>query len=318
VAAPGTRADKIGWHDGHLANGTWVELRDIETFLVLAEELHFGRTAQRLHVTKARVSQVIKQQERHVGGQLFDRSTRTVRLTPLGQQLRDDLRPVHAGLLRGLERARQTARGITGSLRVGMIPFNTYDLRPFWDAFRTRHPQWSLQIRRASFVDPFAALRAEEHDILVAWLPVDEPDLTTGPVLFSDRRILAVSTAHELAERSTVSTEVLADFPNGMGQRLPDYWEDAYLPFQSPGGHVIERGAFVASGDELIHLVALGEMVQVFPVHVTAHWAMPDVRWLPITDLPRLHYALVWRTENETEIVRAMARVVNDLGPLLR
>jgi hypothetical protein len=45
---------------------------------------------------------------------------------------------------------------------------------------------------------------------------------------------------------------------------------------------------------------------------------MPDVRWLPIMDLSRLHYALVWRTETENEIIRAMARIVNDLGPLLR
>ncbi|MBM0274958.1 LysR family transcriptional regulator [Micromonospora sp. STR1s_6] len=295
-----------------------MELRDIETILVLAEELHFGRTAQRLHVTTARVSQTIKQQERRIGGLLFDRSTRVVRLTPLGEQLRDDLRPVHADLLASVKRARRVAQGITGTLRVGIIPFNTYDLRPFWDTFRQRHPQWSLQIRRAPFVDPFAALRAAEHDILVAWLPVNEPDLTVGPILFGDRRILAVSTDHELARRPSVSLEMLADFPNGTGQRLPDYWEDAYLPFQSPRGHAIKRGATVGNSDELIHFVALGETVQVFPVHVTDHWAMPDVRWLPITDLPRLDYALIWRTETETEIIRSMARVVDELSPLSR
>jgi DNA-binding transcriptional LysR family regulator len=295
-----------------------VELRDIEIFLVLAEELHFGRTAQRLHISTARVSQAIKQQERHIGGLLFDRSSRSVRLTSLGELLRDDLRPVYAGLQHSVERARRFAQGIIGTLRVGMIPFNTYDLRPFWDAFRRLHPQWSLQIRRASFVDPFAALRAGEHDILVAWLPVDEPDLTVGPVLFSDQRILAVSADHELAQRASVSVEMLADFPNGMGLDLPNYWEDSYLPFQSPRGRTIERGAFVTSSDDLIHRVALGDMVQVFPVHVTDHWAMPDVRWLPITDLSRLHYALVWRTETENEIIRALARIVNDLGPLRR
>src|SRR4051794_3126570 len=166
--------------------GQRLELRDIEIFLVLAEELHFGRTAQRLHVTQARVSQAIKQQERRIGGLLFDRSTRrTVRLTPLGELLRDDLRPVYAGLQHSLERARQAAHGITGTLRVGMIPFNTHDLRPYWDTFRTRHPHWALQIRRASFIDPFTALRTAEVDVLVAWLPIEERDVTVGPVLFS-------------------------------------------------------------------------------------------------------------------------------------
>jgi DNA-binding transcriptional LysR family regulator len=59
-----------------------MELRDIEIFLALAEELHFGRTAERLHVSQARVSQAIKKQERRIGGTLFERSSRQVRLTP--------------------------------------------------------------------------------------------------------------------------------------------------------------------------------------------------------------------------------------------
>ncbi|MGW8882036.1 LysR family transcriptional regulator, partial [Streptomyces mirabilis] len=75
-----------------------MELRDIEIFLTLAEELHFGRTAARLHVSPARVSQAIKKQERRIGGALFDRTSHHVRLTPLGRQLYDDLLPVHRGL----------------------------------------------------------------------------------------------------------------------------------------------------------------------------------------------------------------------------
>ena len=79
-----------------------MELREIEIFLILAEELHFGRAAERLYVSQARVSQAISQQERHLGGALFDRSNRRqIRLTPLGRQLRDDLRPIYAGPLLG-------------------------------------------------------------------------------------------------------------------------------------------------------------------------------------------------------------------------
>ena len=82
-----------------------MELREIEIFLILAEELHFGRAAQRLHVSQARVSQAISQQERRLGGALFDRANRRqIRLTPLGRQLCDDLRPVYAGLRDSLDR----------------------------------------------------------------------------------------------------------------------------------------------------------------------------------------------------------------------
>ncbi|WP_449064607.1 LysR family transcriptional regulator [Planomonospora algeriensis] len=119
-----------------------MELRDIEIFLTLAEELHFGRTATRLRLSPARVTQAIQKQERLIGAPLFERTNRLVRLTPVGRQLRDDLRPLHAGLRESVQRAQLTGQGITGTLRVGLLPANIHDLRPYWDAFRLRHPQW--------------------------------------------------------------------------------------------------------------------------------------------------------------------------------
>ncbi|MEU1940699.1 LysR family transcriptional regulator [Streptomyces coeruleorubidus] len=292
-----------------------VEVRDIEIFLTLTEELHFGRTAARLHVSQARVSQAIKQQERRLGGELFDRSSRRdIRLTPLGQLLRDDLKPVYAGLLASLERARLAAQGVTATLRIGMMPFNLPDLHPHWRVFRARHPQWKLQVRQASYVDPFGRLRAGEMDVLVAWLPVEEPDLTVGPIMFRDPRVLAVSSDHELAERSSVSLEVVADFPHATAPQMLDYWEDAYLPFQTPQGRSIERVDTVTTPDELINLVGTGEIVHTFPAHVTKYWAMSHIRWLPLPDMPALPYALVWRSETENDLIRAFAEVVHSLG----
>jgi DNA-binding transcriptional LysR family regulator len=72
-----------------------VELREIEAFLVLAEELHFGRTAQRLRVSQGRVSQMIRALEREVGGSLFERSSRQVRLTRLGGRFRTGAELIH-------------------------------------------------------------------------------------------------------------------------------------------------------------------------------------------------------------------------------
>ncbi|MGI5166625.1 LysR family transcriptional regulator [Spirillospora sp. CA-253888] len=296
-----------------------MELRDIEIFLTLAEELHFARTAARLHVSQARISQAIGRQERRLGGLLFDRSNRRqVRLTPLGRQLRDDLRPVYAGLRDTLERARQAAQGITATLRVGMLPFNIADLHPYWNTFHSRHPQWRLQIRRAPFIEPFAGLRDGEFDVLVVWLPVEEPGFTVGPVLFTDRRLLAVSAEDELAGRASVTLEALADRPHAMAPQMPDYWEDRYLPFQTPRGHLIERSRTISNGDDIINLVGTGEIVHSFPAHVTKYWAVPHIRWLPVRDMAPLPYAMVWRTEAENDPVRALARTVRDLGPMDR
>ncbi|MFD9244575.1 LysR family transcriptional regulator [Streptomyces sp. NPDC059556] len=293
-----------------------MELRDIEIFLVLAEELHFGRSAERLMVSQARVSQAIRKQERRIGAALFERTSRTVRLTAVGRQLRDDLQPVYAGLHASVERARLTARGVTGRLRVGMMPFNLVDMYPYWKAFRSRHPQWQLEIRQLTYVDPFGRLRDDEMDVLVTWLPVEEPDLTVGPVLCTDPRVLAVAADHELAQHTSVRLEMFADFPHVAAPTMPDYWEDSYLPFHTPQGRPIERVQPVTNAEELINRVGMGEIIHSFPRHVTRHWGMPNIRWIPVTDLPALSFALIWRTEAENELIAALAATVRELGAL--
>ncbi|MGW6710326.1 LysR family transcriptional regulator [Streptomyces sp. NPDC054956] len=293
-----------------------MELRDIEIFLVLAEELHFGRTAERLMVSQARVSQAIRKQERRIGAALFERTSRTVRLTAVGRQLRDDLQPVYAGLHASVERARLTARGVTGRLRVGMMPFNVVDMYPYWKAFRSRHPQWELEIRQLTYVDPFGRLRDDDMDVLVTWLPVEEPDFTVGPVLCTDPRILAVAADHELAHLTSARLEIFADFQHVVAPTMPDYWEDSYLPFHTPQGRSIERVGPVTNAEELINRVGMGEIIHSFPSHITRHWGMPNIHWIPVTDMPALSFALVWRTEAENELIGALAATVRELGSL--
>ena len=87
-----------------------MELRDIEIFLTLAEELHFGRTAERLHVSAPRVSQAIAKQERRIGAPLFERTSRRVTLTPLGEQLRADLEAGYRRILEGVAEAYRERR----------------------------------------------------------------------------------------------------------------------------------------------------------------------------------------------------------------
>src|SRR5215207_8768024 len=97
-----------------------VGLREIRAFLTLAEELHYGRTAERLGVTPSRVSQTIRLLETRVGGKLFDRTSRRVRLTPLGERLRDDAAPAYEQLRRAYAAAQEIATGVAGTLRLGM------------------------------------------------------------------------------------------------------------------------------------------------------------------------------------------------------
>ncbi|MFI9816851.1 LysR family transcriptional regulator [Saccharothrix variisporea] len=293
-----------------------MELRDIEIFLTLAEELHFGRTAARLHVSQARVSQAISRQERHLGAPLFDRANRRrIELTPLGRQLRDDLRPVYTGLHDSLRRARLHAQGFTAVLRVGMIPPNAHDLRRYWETFRARHPRWRLRILHAPVTDPFAGLRRGDVDVLVTWLPVREPDLTVGPLLCTGPRVLAVPTDHPLARHDRVSQEAAADLLHPTVD-APGYWVEGLLPARTRRGRVIERGPVVGNAEEALALVSSGEVAGLFPAHVSRYWKRPDIAYLPVRDLDVVRFAPVWRTEAETDLVRAFARTVRDLGPL--
>ncbi|WP_067562450.1 LysR family transcriptional regulator [Nocardia acidivorans] len=288
-----------------------MELRDIEIFLTLSEELHFGRTAELLNVTPARITQAIKKQERQIGALLFERTNRVVRLTPVGEQLRDDLRPLYQGLKDSVRRAKLAAQGQPAVLRIALLPFNYEGLHRYWDEFRRRHPQWELRLHRLPFVDPFGMLRSGQYDAIVVWPPVGD-DLTLGPVLFRDTRVLAVSHDHPLADRDSVSVEDLADYPHTFAPDAPREWEETYLPFITPSGRPIPRGKPTTSPDDLINWVGNGDIIHPFPAHVLHHWAVTHVRWIPITDMPLLPYALVWRTESEP--VCALATVINDLS----
>ncbi|MCK2215288.1 LysR family transcriptional regulator [Actinomadura sp. ATCC 31491] len=293
-----------------------MELRDIEIFLTLAEELHFGRTAERLHVSVAAVSKAVKKQERAIGVELFARNSRNVRLTPVGEQLRDDLRGLHQGLAQSLERARLAARGKTGTLRVSLFPVNVQEMRRYWDTFRSRYPQWELRLRVSAYPDPFAQLRDGEADVLVTWPPLDEPDLTVGPLLFAEPRVLAMAEDNDLAKWSTASIEAVGDYRHVIVESVPDEWMARYVPELTPKGRPIERTAVVHNIEDILMYTTMGETISLFPAHVTRYYPRPGIVYRPVTDMEPLPYALVWRSDAENDLIRALARVVREVGPL--
>ncbi|KAF0848125.1 LysR family transcriptional regulator [Nocardia caishijiensis] len=168
-----------------------MEMRDIEIFLTLAEELHFGRTAQRLHITQSRVSHAIRQQERRIGAPLFVRTSRTVALTGIGERLRDELRHGSRVIASAIERARADARRFDDVLRVGIMGALGPALAPVLRGFTDAYPQVELVVRETHFADPFGPLRAGEVDLQLAWLPVCEPDLTVGATVRTEVTRLA-------------------------------------------------------------------------------------------------------------------------------
>ncbi|GAA2152723.1 LysR family transcriptional regulator [Actinomadura napierensis] len=168
-----------------------VELADVEVFLALAEELHFGRTAERLHLSSTRVSRRIQVLEREVGGPVFTRTTRQVALTPLRRRLRDDLREAHDRFSAAITTARTAARTPAGVLHIGFVVTTAgTELDRLVGAFEREHPDCTVTLREIPLGNPLPALRGDDIDVMVNWLVLDEPDLTIGPVIAEHPRVL--------------------------------------------------------------------------------------------------------------------------------
>ena len=290
-----------------------MELRDIEIFLTLAEELHFGRTAERLRISQARVSQSIKQQERRIGGALFERTSRSVRLTPLGERLRDRLDAGYGEITAGIDEAAATARGQVGTLTVGTMATQHQGITAILDLFRQRYPQCDLRMREILPTDPFSGLRAGRVDIGLVWLPVHEPDLAVGPALYTEHLVLAVAADHPLAGRERIEMEDLGDYPVVYPDGpIPDYVWEAHTPSVTPAGRPIRRGIAVATLEETFTAIAAGSVVSPVGADAAATRRRGDIIFVPITDGPILQYAPVWRKAGETTMIRAFVQAAGD------
>jgi DNA-binding transcriptional LysR family regulator len=222
-----------------------VEQRDIEIFLTLADELHFGRAAERLHVSTARVSQTIKKLERRIGAPLFERTSRRVELTPIGGRLRDGLRPAYAQIQDSIDRAMTAARGVVGTLRVGFIgAASGRFVLEVAEAFRAEHVDSEVSLRENQFGEGLGPLRGGEIDMVLATLPVSgarQADLTAGSVLLEEAQLLAVSARHPFARRPSVS---FADLARTKVLRTPpaisEYWDRLLVPPHTLDGRPVE------------------------------------------------------------------------------
>ncbi|WP_433253852.1 LysR family transcriptional regulator [Streptosporangium sp. CA-135522] len=293
-----------------------MELRDIEIFLTLAEELHFGRTAEQLHVSTARVSQSIKKQERRVGAALFDRTSRTVTLTAIGCRLRDDLRQGYDLIQAGLARATAAGLGASGTLRLGVMGALGNELRPVIDAFRARHLECDVRLQEFHFTDAFTLLRENAVDVQLMWLPIREPDMSVGPVTLTEGRVLAIAADHPMAVEKAASMEDLGDHPVlAPAAGPPDYWIEAMAPSRTPSGRPVPRGPAAKTFHEVLSLVASGQGVCPLNAHVARYYTHPDIVFLPILDASPTEWALVWRTGAESPLIRAFAGTARQIGP---
>ncbi|GAA3073902.1 LysR family transcriptional regulator [Streptosporangium carneum] len=292
-----------------------LERHELEAFLTLAEELHFGHTAERLRVSTARISQTIAKLERRTGAPLFTRTSRRVELTEVGRQLYDGVRPAWEQIAAAFAQAVDAGRGLTGTLRVAFVGAAAGQLLAgAAEVFRRRLPDCDVRLREAQMVDLMPWLRDGQVDLALGTFPVDEPDIVTGPVLVSEKRMLAVPSQHPFARRTSVSLDDLARVKLlQLPDTLPLSLREDRTPRTTPAGRPIEPGTSASTLNEMLTLIGAGHGA--FPVgaHARRYYARPDVAYIPISDAPPLRWGLLWRADRATARVRAFTEAAHDL-----
>lgn len=184
-----------------------MELRALRYFVTVAEELHFGRAAGRLHVAQPAVSQQIARLERELGTRLLDRSPHKVALTTAGSRVLDAARDALAAADRVAVAARLGWGGNT--VRIGTAAGLTARLERGIDALHAQHPEFEVVLADLPLADRLAALRRGELDLALARGQVFGPGLRVLPA-WTEPLHAVVPACHWLAGRDVVTLRELA------------------------------------------------------------------------------------------------------------
>ncbi|PXY36631.1 LysR family transcriptional regulator [Prauserella flavalba] len=291
-----------------------MEMRWIEAFLAVAEELHFGRAAERLHMAQSPLSQTIKKLEKHVGSPLFDRNTRTVTLTSAGHAFLPHARRIVSETDLALRAASAGPGDVYGRVRLGFSgALNHLTLPPLTRTLRTRHPNIALQlVDRVTTEDAVGLI---EHGTLdVAFVGLPAPGTLPTRVVTVEELGAAVPSGHPLATRDQVALSDLAG----------EDW--VLMPGQSALRAVILTACHaegfrprvaqeVKDPYVVLSLVAGGLGVSLAPTCIQPIMPAGAV-WVPLTGpAPRLRSALLWHPERLTDAVRTLLDVAVEVLP---
>ncbi|MFD3413036.1 LysR family transcriptional regulator [Streptomyces cyaneofuscatus] len=288
-----------------------LDARELEAFLALAEELHFGRAGERLYVSQSRISQLLRSLESRIGARLVERTSRRVRLTPLGEQFLAGLRPAFDSIVKTIDEARDMARGVGGRLRIGFQGTANDQVVNAIALFQSRYPECATEIVEIPFSDPFGPVHRREVDTAVVLMPVQEGELVLGQVFSKQPQSLAVSTRHPFAKRTALDAEDLAACSLiGVHGAAPEYWRRARAPAATPGGLPIPTGPSVSTLQEGLALVQAGRGAMLL-CHPTAdYYGRRAVTFVPLTGLQDSFLALVWHRNHETARTRAFSQAL--------
>jgi len=294
-----------------------MEFRYLVSFLAIAEELHFGRAAARLHLAQPSLSQQLQRLEREIGVELVSRTSHEVRLTPAGMAFRLEAERIVGHAARAVEAAKAAAQGRSGTVNVGFnFPAGITVLPPTLARLAADHPKVLAQLWERRSGPQVEALMQDELDVGFVYgrpqpAQLESRELMTLPV------VAVVAPQHPWARRESISMRELGERPCVLFRRE-----------QSPAMHdAITQAAARAGGcltvaEEVDDPLATGVVVSARPLLgfcSAARAARAGTQGLvsvPLTGpVPRLTLHAVWRSGGTTPVVDAFLSSLTAAGP---
>ena len=244
-----------------------MELRHLRYFVTLAEELHFGRAARRLHLSQPPLSMQIKSLEAEIGTQLLARTRRHVELTTAGSVFLREAREILSRVEQATAAARRAGRGEIGELAVGFVTIADYNVLPrVLSEFRAQHPAVRLTLREATTDAQLRDLAEQRIDVGFVLAPIQDDGLTTRPLL-SEPLVAALPQGDALARgRAALPLSRLADLPFILFPRhmAPGLYDDV-VGFCRRAGFIPRIEQEAVQMQTIISLVSAGLGVALIP-----------------------------------------------------
>ncbi|MEU6479829.1 LysR substrate-binding domain-containing protein [Streptomyces sp. NPDC047017] len=264
-----------------------LETRELEYFLAVADELHFGRAAARLSIAQPALSKAIRRMETRLGVPLFTRSSRHVGLTPAGEALREHGRHALNAVGAAVQRARR-AGAAQPHLRLVLKPGGDAGLlSQILAEYAQQHDARRVDILFSGPADRTDFLRDGRADVGLLYAPFDDLDGLAHQTLHAEDRVAIVPSGHRLAGRTSVRMSDLA------GETLPR-WRGI------PGGD--GTGPEVVDVVQLFQLITVGRMIGVLPRSLVEP-APPGLTCVPVTDAPPSRLVLAWNEQDRRPAV---------------
>jgi DNA-binding transcriptional LysR family regulator len=291
-----------------------VNLTRLQCFVAVAEELHFHRAAERLHMAQPPLSRQIRLLEEELGVTLFERSTRRVALTEAGRFLYPGVRKLLLDLAAIEQRAAEFRSGEGGVLRLGFVDSASYEVMPFFlRAHRAKWPKVEYELSSMSSDEQRAALLDGHIDLGIGRATGTDSEVH-ATTLRVERLLLAVGKDHRLAERPQVQIaetdqEALIGFDRRVSPSLHTQLSNLFA------GHDIDYDPFIEATEytTILGLVAAGEGVAVVPAGVRS-FRPADLRYLDFEEPDAsTHLFLFSRLDEQSPLVRQATTLAAEL-----